>query len=147
MHNSNIQISSELDIDFIGDLVNPYMVAERERLCVEAGFVPNRFFKRGDEGTLTPVADIVLIRIARRQNMEMSSGLIVPLNVSKNYRLLKGTVVAVGPAVEHIWPGMLVEFDQQATFNYGDEGCDTPDELTAIRQENIIFCIDKGRKI
>lgn len=127
-------------VDFMS-AVDPYMRIEKERLCVEAGFIPNRFFTKEISTGLSPVGDMVLIKIAQIQNLETASGLIVPMNIAKNARLLKGEVVAVGPGAAHIRPGMIVEFDQHATFNYGDAGCDTPDELVAIRAENVIFCL------
>lgn len=139
-----IQTSS--DINYLEDLVNPYVKIERDRIAVETGFVPNRFFKRGEEGTLTPVADMVIIKIGKTQDLMTTSGLIVPICVSKNYRLLKGVVQSVGPAVRHISPGMIVEFDQHATYNHGDQGCDTPDEIVATKQENIIFYHGKAKQ-
>lgn len=139
-------ILNEKPLDYIEDLVNPYVKVERERLAVEAGFIPNRFFKRGDEGTLTPVGDMVIIKIAKTQDLMTAGGLVVPTSIAKNYRMVKGTILSVGPGVRHISPGMIVEFDQHATFNYEDEGCDTPDEIVATRQENIIFFIRKGKE-
>ena len=127
------------DISYLDDLVNPYMQAEKDKMACEGGYTPNRFFSK-DESGLQAVGDMVLIRISKQQDITLACGLIVPLNLSKNHRLITGEIISIGPAIgAGLEKGMIVEFDQHATFNYGDAGCDTADEIVAIRSDNIIL--------
>ena len=126
-------------VDFMA-VIDPYVRIEAQRLCSEAGFVPNRFFSPEISTGLKPVGNMVILKIAKTQDICTAGGLIVPMNIAKNYRMVRGEIIAVGPAAYHLRPGMIVEFDQHATFNYGDAGCDTPDEIVATRSDNIILC-------